>query len=134
MDDCIFCKIVRGEIKSWKVYEDEYAYALLDINPLTKYHTLVIPKKHFENIFDIPKDEYVNLMSAVKKIVDMYAEKLNIKNLQIFNNNGVEGQQDVFHLHYHIVPRSYGDGQDIKWTTHSEWRDEFDDMLKRLNG
>ena len=132
MDNCIFCKIARGDAPSWKIYEDEYTYVFLDIHPVTKYNALAIPKKHFENIFDIPTDEYAHVMNTVKKVADIYAKKLGIKNLQIINNNGKEGQQDVFHLHYHIVPRSVKDGQDIKWTTHPELQGEFDNMLKKL--
>lgn len=134
MDDCIFCRIARGEAPSWKVYEDEHTYAFLDINPVNEYHTLVIPKKHYENIFDVAETDLLHVMGTVKKVVDMYRHKLGIKNAQIINSSGVEAQQDVFHLHFHIVPRSVGDNQDILWTTHKEWRSEFDVLLGRLNG
>ena len=132
MADCIFCKIIWGEAKSWKVYEDEYTYAFLDINPTNEYHTLVIPKKHVENIFDVSEDDFIHIMKTVKKIADFYHEKLGIKNVQIINSSGAEAQQDVFHLHFHIVPRHAGDGQDIHWTTHKEWREKFDLMLDEL--
>src|SRR5690625_2609163 len=111
MSDCIFCKIVKGEAKSWKVYEDEHAYAFLDINPVNEYHTLIIPKEHYENIFDISETELLNVMSVLKKVVTLYNEKLGIKNVQIINSSGLEAQQDVFHIHFHIVPRSKGDNQ-----------------------
>ncbi|GIP34648.1 HIT family protein [Paenibacillus sp. J2TS4] len=130
--DCIFCKIVQGEAKSWKVYEDQRAYAFLDINPVSEYHTLVIPKKHYENIFDIPEDELMKVMTVVKKVVSLYNRKLGISNVQVGNSSGAEAQQDVFHLHFHIVPRSKGDQQDIQWTTHKEWRTRFDDLLSKL--
>jgi len=132
MENCIFCKIARGEAGSWKVFEDEHTFAFLDINPATKYHTLVIPKKHYVNMFDIPADELAHVIKTVKWVVDLYAEKLGIKNLQVINSSGAEAQQDVFHLHYHIVPRATGDGQDVKWTTHKEWREQFDEMLAEL--
>ena len=74
MDDCIFCKVASGKAKSWKVYEDEHAYAFLDINPVNEYHTLVIPKKHYENIFDIEEKDLLHLMSVVKKVVSLYNE------------------------------------------------------------
>jgi histidine triad (HIT) family protein len=72
-------------------------------------------------------------MKTIKKIVDLYNKKLGLKNAQIINNSGAEAQQDVFHIHFHIVPRFLGDGQDVKWTTHKEWRERFDDLLLRLN-
>jgi histidine triad (HIT) family protein len=64
MEDCIFCKIVKGEANSWKVYENESVYAFLDINPVNEYHTLIIPKRHYENIFDTPEDELIKVMSV----------------------------------------------------------------------
>lgn len=132
MDNCIFCKVIQGEAKSWKVYEDEHTYAFLDINPVNEYHTLVIPKKHYENIFDVPESDLLNVMKTIKKIVNLYEKKLGIKNIQIINSSGVEAQQDVFHLHFHIVPRSLGDNQNINWITHKEWRKNFNDLLNTL--
>ena len=132
MENCIFCKISRGEAHSWKVYEDEHTYAFLDINPVNEYHTLVIPKKHYVNIFDVPEDEAVSIMKTIKKVVNLYSEKLGLKNAQIFNSNGAEAQQDVFHIHFHIIPRFSGDGQNIKWIIHKEWRERFDDLLLNL--
>lgn len=132
MDNCIFCKIVQGEAESWKVYEDEHTYAFLDINPANEYHTLVVPKRHYENIFDVTESDLLNVMKTIKKIIDLYNKKLGIKNVQIINSSGVEAQQDVFHLHFHIVPRSTGDNQNINWITHMDWRENFNDLLKKL--
>lgn len=132
MEDCIFCRVAHGLAKSWKVYEDEYTYAFLDINPVNEYHTLVIPKAHYVNIFDATYDDLSHIMHTIKKIVALYHDKLGIENVQIINSSGAEAQQDVFHLHFHIVPRAYGDGQDIKWTTHKEWREKFDGLLQKL--
>jgi len=132
MNDCIFCQIVAGKSPSWKVYENEHVYAFLDIHPASRYHTLVIPRKHYENIFDIPERELKEVMAVVRKLARLYREKLEIHHLQIVNSNGKEGQQDVFHIHFHIVPRNQGDGQNIRWTTHPEWRDDFDEMLAKI--
>jgi histidine triad (HIT) family protein len=131
--DCIFCKIVKGEANSWKVYENESVYAFLDINPVSEFHTLVIPKKHYRDIFDIPEDELKNVISVVKRLVALYNTKLGIENVQIINSSGAEAQQDIFHIHFHIVPRRKGDNQDVKWTTHKEWRVKFDDLLGQLS-
>ncbi len=132
MNDCIFCKIVNGEAKSWKVYENKNVYAFLDIHPASKYHTLVIPKRHYTNIFDIPENELKGVISVVKRLVNLYEDKLGIKNVQIINSSGSEAQQDVFHAHFHIVPRKKGDGQDVKWITHPEWTKEYNEMLRNL--
>lgn len=132
MKDCLFCKISKGEIKSWKVYENEHIFAFLDINPVNEYHTLVIPKKHYEDIFDVPEKELQEVVSAIKKLTALYSQKLGIKNVQIINNSGAEAQQDVFHLHFHIVPRKNGDNQDIKWTPKIGLREKFDQLLNEL--
>jgi histidine triad (HIT) family protein len=132
MENCIFCKIVRGEVSSKKVYENSRVYAFLDISPVNEYHTLVIPKKHYSNIFDIPEEELKEVIFAVKKICNLYNEKLGIENVQIINNSGSEAQQDVFHIHFHIIPRKKGDGQDISWKTHPDLRVKFEEMLEKL--
>jgi len=125
MKDCAFCKIVKKEISSFKVFENDDVYAFYDINPVSKYHTLVIPKKHYENLYDIPEKELVETMKVVKKIVLMYRKKFGIKNVQIFNSSGKEAQQEVPHFHFHIVPRKAGDGQDIKMKKYPELVKEY---------
>lgn len=132
MDDCIFCRIVEGSAPSWTVHETETAYAFLDIHPVSAYHTLVIPKRHYTDIFDVPKEELLGVMAALKDVVDRYHERLGLQNVQVINSSGAEAQQDVFHLHFHIVPRQDGDGLDIRWTTHPELREDFDALLARL--
>jgi len=132
MSDCIFCKIVEGKARAWKMYENESVYAFLDIHPINEYHTLVIPKKHYENIFDIPENELKEVMAVVKILVMLFNSKLGINNVQIINSSGFEAQQDVFHTHFHIVPRKKGDYQDIKWITHPEWVEKFDQLLEKL--
>lgn len=132
MSDCIFCKIVEGKARSWKVYENESVYAFLDNHPVNEYHTLVIPKKHYENIFDIPENELKEVMAVVKILVTLFNSKLGINNVQIINGSGFEVQQDVFHAHFHIVPRKKGDNQDINWITHPEWVEKYDQLLEKL--
>lgn len=132
MDSCIFCKVVKGAAPSWKIYENEDVYAFLDINPATKYHTLVIPKQHYTDIFEIPERELKEVIAVVRTLAHLYKEKLGMKHLQILSNTGAEAQQTVFHLHFHIIPRKKGDGQNWHWKTHREWRNEFDEMLSQL--
>ncbi len=132
MEDCIFCQVASGHADSWKVYESDQAYAFLDIHPVNEYHTLVIPKRHYVSIFDVPTGELLHVMSALKHVVDLYQERLGLANAQIVNSSGADAQQDVFHLHFHIVPRQKGDGQDVRWRTYPEMRRRFDDLLARL--
>jgi len=130
MENCIFCKIASGEFSSYKVYEDEHTMAILDINPIAEYHTIVIPKAHYANAFDIPADVLSHVMNATKKVVDLFANTLGITNLQILHNAGKDAGQEVFHLHVHIIPRAAGDG--IKLTGTIRTNDNFDNMLKKL--
>ncbi len=132
MGDCIFCQVAAGKAPSWRVLESDGAYAFLDIHPVNAYHTLVIPKRHYRNIFDVPAHELQSLMSLLKRVVDLYVDKIGLDNAQIINSSGAEAQQDVFHLHFHIVPRHSGDGQDVVWKTQPEMREDFDEMLARL--
>lgn len=105
MNECVFCKIIKGELPCYKIYEDEYTLAFLDISKDCYGHTLVIPKKHFENILDCDEECLSYTMKTVKKIAKHYVENCGFKGVNILNANGVEAQQSVFHLHFHILPR-----------------------------
>ncbi len=132
MDDCIFSKIVKGEVPSRKVCENDSVYAFLDIHPVNKYHTLVIPKKHYENSFDTPDEELREIMTVIKKLLTWYKKKLGIENIQIVNSNWSVAQQDVFHTHYHIVPRYEDDGQNIRRTQKRETDKSLDEALRDI--
>ena len=108
--DCIFCKIIAGEIPSYKVYEDDNVFAFLDIAPVNVGHTLVIPKKHYENMEDISEEELCNLARVVKRIGKSIKEGLGVKGYNININNKEVAGQNVPHLHFHIIPREEGDG------------------------
>lgn len=103
MNDCIFCKIVKGDIPSYTVYEDEIVKVFLDINPETIGHMLIIPKKHFECLDDIDMDTLTYINKISKKMHILLKEKLNIDGMSIVQNNGCA--QDVKHYHMHIKPR-----------------------------
>ena len=110
---CIFCQIVQGELPSYKIYEDDYVYAFLDISQDAVGHTLVIPKEHYENILDINQESLSKVMMAVKKISNHYVDNCGYTGVNIMNASGKDAQQSVFHLHFHIIPRKDGDELDI---------------------
>ena len=130
--DCIFCRIVAGEENAWKVYEDDQTLAFFDINPINPYHTIVIPKRHFESVLDAPPEVLPETIQAAKIVADLLCEKLGIKNIQMISSSGPEAQQDVFHLHFHVVPRHDGDGQDYSPSYHPELVNKFDEMISVL--
>lgn len=111
--DCIFCKIIKGEIPSYKIYEDDMTYAFLDIACDSYGHTLVIPKKHCVNVLDCDKEYLEATIDTVKKISGYYVDDCGFEGVNVLNASGESAQQSVFHLHFHIIPRRSGDGIDI---------------------
>lgn len=109
MEDCIFCKIVNNEIPSYKIYEDDLVYAFLDISPASKGHVLVIPKKHFKDIFEIEENYLERIVVVGQKIAKKMKEVLNIDAVNLFQASGVHAEQSVFHFHLHVIPREKDD-------------------------
>lgn len=110
MPDCIFCKIIRGELPSFKVYEDEHALAFLDIHPVNAGHTLVIPKKHSHNIFDIAPEDWAAVSEVVRTLSVAIEKGVSADGVNIAMNNREHAGQVVDHPHVHIIPRFKGDG------------------------
>ena len=102
--DCLFCKIIEGDIPSTKVYEDEYVYAFKDINPMAAVHVLVIPKKHIDSLAEI-EDGDEKIVGKIYKIINQIAEKLGFKEngYRVIVNCGKDGGQEVGHLHFHLL-------------------------------
>ena len=133
MSNCIFCKIVNRQERAWVIHETDASIAFFDIFPVNPYHTLIIPKQHYADIFSVPAEVLQEMMLTLKYVVDLYRTKLDMTDMQIINNNGVVGQQSVFHIHFHIAPRYQGDGQNLKWKTSPQLREKYDNMLKKLD-
>jgi len=109
MEDCIFCKIAKGEIPSFKIYEDKDIFAFLDIKPFSKGHCLVIPKKHFENIFDIDENTLKKVIVVSKKMSEKIKETLSADGIRLSQSNGKTAGQEIMHFHFHIIPRYEND-------------------------
>ena len=131
MEKCIFCKIVEGKIPSWTIYEDENCIAILDISPATKGHTLVIPKKHYETIFDMPKELLKETIEVAQKIAKLLKEKVNAEGINLLNSNNKIAQQDVPHFHIHVIPRYSKDKFEIAFNNKSENKD-FEKIKKEI--
>ncbi|MEJ2250255.1 MAG: HIT family protein [Candidatus Lokiarchaeota archaeon] len=132
-DDCIFCKIVKGEIPSKIIYEDETNIAFLDIFPVSKGHTIVIPKEHYKNLETLPDEEITELFMTVKKVAINIHEKLKIDGYNIVQNNFPAAGQAVDHTHIHIIPRNEGDNK-IKLNLPKKQApdSELDEVFKKL--
>lgn len=132
MTDCIFCKIIKGEIPCTKVYEDKNTIAFLDINPVNPGHTLVVPKAHYETIEETPEKTLSEAIAVVKKII-IAIDQLNEGSNVGVNNKSAAGQL-VPHVHFHVIPRNKGDG--LKhWGSRKYEKDEAEavaEQIKRL--
>lgn len=122
MSETIFGKILTGEIPSFKVYEDDYVYAFLDISQVTKGHTLLIPKKASANIFETDEETMKHIGAALPKVANAIKRAFNPDGLNIIQNNGEFADQSVFHIHFHLIPRYEHDidGFGYKWETHED--------------
>lgn len=109
--ECIFCKIVKGEIPCDKIWEDENFLAFLDINPNAEGHTLVIPKEHFEKINDLEGIYSEKFISAISEVGKILMEKYNSEGFNVVLNNGKSAGQIVPHVHFHVLPRKEGDNK-----------------------
>ena len=128
MDDCLFCKIIKGEIPSNKVYEDGEVIAFLDINPINPGHTLVIPKEHYPSLSETPPKVAGNLMEVAPDLANSIVKAVGADGFNVGINNGPAAGQMVFHTHLHIMPRFKDDG-------HSLWRGtpyESDEVAKEV--
>lgn len=109
-EDCVFCKIIKGEIPSTKVYEDDNFIGIFDVNPLVEGHTLVIPKNHYKTVLDLPSSLGGELLDTIKKISLKLIEEGKAEGFNVVQSNNEVAQQEVPHLHFHIVPRNKEDG------------------------
>lgn len=125
MDNCIFCKIANGEIPSNTIYEDDDFRVILDNGPATKGHALVLPKKHYADLFEIPEETVAGAVKVAKKVASNMKEKLGCDGLNLVQNNGAVAGQTVMHFHLHVIPRYENDGQKILWNPTSPSAEEL---------
>ncbi len=120
--DCVFCKIIRGEIPACKIYEDSDIISFLDILPASPGHCLIVPKKHYGTLIEIPDDEVKDIMAGAKKVASAISSAYGNKAYNIVMNNGMEAGQIVHHAHVHVIPRFSNDGIKLNWK-HKKYRD-----------
>jgi len=131
-DDCIFCKMVAGQIPVTKIYEDKVVLAFLDIGPLSDGHTLVIPKQHFEKLHECPAEVLGPVASRLGKIAEAVAGAMNSEGYNVLCNNGRAAGQLVEHLHFHIIPRNTGDGVFDRWPAYKYQRGKIEEIAAKI--
>ena len=128
--DCIFCKIIKGDIPSYKVYEDDHVYAFLDISQVTEGHTLIVPKHHVQNLYDLDAETATRVFKTVPKIANALKRAFAPIGLNLINNTE-RPHQSVDHFHVHLLPRYEHDDLDIRFTNNQE-KHAQDDYLAIL--
>lgn len=134
MTNCIFCKIIKKELPAHIVYEDEFVLAILDKDMEVYGHTLIIPKQHYKDIFDIESSILEKIIYVVKKLSIQYKKNILATGINIFNASGIDAQQSVFHFHIHILPRFSNDGLNTRPTNNIKQKYNKKLMLQKICG
>lgn len=130
--DCVFCKVVRAELPSTVVFEDEHTLAFLDIAPANDGHTLVIPKVHTEDLLSVTPEDLAAVSHATQSVARILDDRLKPDGLSVFQSNRAAGWQDVFHLHFHVVPRWTQDSLRLPWRGKSPSGERTAEVAARL--
>lgn len=133
-DDCIFCKIITGDIPSFKLYEDAMTLAFMDINPVHDGHALVIPKEHAPNLFTVSADALAATTSTAQKIASAVNRTLEPDGMNLLQCNGEAAAQSVFHFHLHVLPRKAGDEVPLNWGLKPGNMGEIAALAERIRG
>ena len=130
--DCLFCKIVSGEIPSKKIFEDDKTLAFLDIGPANHGHTLVVSKTHTKDIFETDLEDLKAVITTVKQVADRINERMDIDGMNILQNNGEKAGQIIPHIHFHVIPRKDGDKVNIAYERAKVEEAELDEIQDKI--
>lgn len=132
-DNCIFCKIAAGEIPSATIYEDEDFRVILDIEPASKGHALILPKEHYANLYELPDELAAKALVVAKKVIAQMTEIVGCDGYNVLQNNGEAAGQTVFHFHTHLIPRYKEDDVTITWN-HGKLTEELKEtIISKMN-
>lgn len=131
-DDCIFCKIANGEIPSTTLYEDEMFRVILDLGPASRGHGLILPKEHFDNLYELD-DEYASkVMLLARRMAKAMTRGLGADGFNLVQNNGKEAGQTVFHFHMHLIPRYKGGNEMLQWRPGEVSQEEMAQIARQV--
>lgn len=132
VDNCIFCKIINGDIPSRRIYEDDNFVVMMDVSPASKGHSLLLPKEHYANLFEMPDALLEELLKVAKKVAAKMKETLNADGINLLQNNGVAAGQTVFHYHMHLIPRYEGEAPILTWDAKTYSAEEMDEIKSTI--
>lgn len=130
--NCLFCRIIQGEIPSKTLYEDHRFKVILDAFPASEGHAIIISKNHYTNLFELPQDEVGEIMKLAKKVGQEMMNILGCEGLNILQNNGEAAGQTVFHYHLHLIPRYKDDKVNIKWKTEKIQEKRAEEFIEKI--
>lgn len=131
-ENCIFCKIANGEIPSRTIYEDDDFRVIMDLAPATKGHSLILPKKHYKNIYEISDETAAKVLPLAKKMASLMTDKLGADGFNIIQNNNEVAGQTVFHFHVHLIPRYNDDNQSLVMKPQEMTDAQLDEIRDKL--
>ena len=132
-ENCIFCKIAAGEIPSATIYEDDDFRVILDIEPASKGHALILPKDHYANLYELPEELASKALVVAKKVITKMTEIVECDGYNVLQNNGEAAGQTVFHFHMHLIPRYKEDDVTIKWNPGALSDELKEEILTKMN-
>jgi histidine triad (HIT) family protein len=133
-NNCIFCKIANGEIPSRTLYEDEDFRVIMDLNPATKGHSLILPKEHYKNLYEISDDTAAKVLPLAKQMATLITDKLGAQGFNLVQNNNEIAGQSVFHFHMHLIPRYDDDNQNLVMKPNEVSAKELDKICSQITG
>jgi histidine triad (HIT) family protein len=133
-EDCIFCKVLRGEIPGERVYEDEHAIGVMDINPWTRGHAVVFPRKHAADLFEIDDEELGHVAVAAKRLATTMRDRLDCDGVNLLQSNGRAAWQTIFHLHVHVIPRYDDDPLELPTQPRPAEPEELAEVAREIRG
>jgi len=132
-DDCIFCKLANGDIPTNTIYEDDDFRVILDAAPAAKGHSLILPKNHADNLFELDDATAAKVLSLARTVAEKMKSTLGCDGVNLVQNNGASAGQTVFHFHMHIIPRFTGDGVGLTWKQLSPTAEEQAALTEKLH-
>ena len=131
-DDCIFCYLANGDIPTNTLYEDDCVRVIFDAEPAAEGHVLILPKEHFDNIYELDDDTAGHVFKVAKKIATAMNKTLDMDGLNVVQNNGEAAGQTVFHFHMHIIPRHNDDTVNVGWEKHKVSSERIKDITDEV--
>ncbi len=133
-DDCVFCMVLAGDIPGERVHEDEHAVAVMDINPFSRGHVVVFPRRHARGLYDVEEPELARTFSAARRVATIVRDRLGADGVNLLNNTERAAWQSIFHFHVHVIPRYHGDPLQLPIQPRRARPEDLAEVARELRG